>query len=702
MTETAETEIHPRDEAWQRARSFARRFGERHVRLALHGAVPMGLTPELLHLIRINFAPDTPWIAEADLLLSPLCRDVGGGFFEIDAELRGLLLEELQGDPDLGQRRLDDVAGFLGAWADRMEGASGDPEWKNFIEGQSLTALSYRSPEQAAEALARGLAKRGEGGGFDARVIKLTQGLSPALVSQVEVVAYAVALDRLAAGDVEAAMRYLDALGPAGGDVAVGSVTLPGALKLGVEAPEPVEDHIARIVSILENAGFEVGQSAGSGIILFTAAEVETLARMRHERWMTTHPRLVAWDRLAVKEKELDRKEVRDWPRVLAIQGLSVGRRKDQVRIFISYVGKDKSLALRLYDRLAEHFGRDAVFVDFAQFTAGLSWFEQIDRAVVVESCTVLLVVIGRSWSPSEHIRIEVAHALKLGLNVIPVLVGGAKMPKAERLPMEIADLTRRQALALPDDHWETAVRKLIGEIESRKTPPIPNPPAAGDVRTNPIDGLNYVYIPPGRFTMGCSPGDTEAFDDEKPAHDVTISKGFWMCQTPVTIGAWNRYCAAKGATPKTGDDSLPVAEVSWDEAQAYCAWAGGRLPTEAEWEYAARAGTTEPRYGKLDEIAWYSENSGGKAHPVGQKRPNAWGLYDMLGNVFEWTADWYDKKYYTSQPAEDPTGPATGHARTLRGGSWLLSPRFIRVSYRANGGPALRSSDFGFRCVGN
>ena len=125
-------------------------------------------------------------------------------------------------------------------------------------------------------------------------------------------------------------------------------------------------------------------------------------------------------------------------------------------------------------------------------------------------------------------------------------------------------------------------------------------------------------------------------------------------------------------------------------------------MPTEAEWEYAARAGTTEPRYGKLDEIAWYSENSGGKAHPVGQKRPNAWGLYDMLGNVFEWTADWYDGKYYTARPAMDPTGPPTGDGRTLRGGSWSDAPRGDRVSFRNGLEPAGRSYGIGFRCVGN
>ncbi len=235
-------EWHARDEAWQRARSFARRFGEPHVRLAMHGAVPIGLTPELLHLIRINFVAVAPWVAEADLLLSPICRDVGGGFYEMDEELRGLLVEELQRDPEFGPGRLQSVAGFLGAWADRAREFTHDPEWRDFVEGQALTALSYRKPEEAAEALARSLnaSQRGRSG-INARVIKLTQGLSAALMSQVEVVTYAVALDKLAAGDMQAALEHFEALGPVDQPVQIGNVELPAPVEWGLSERE-VED----------------------------------------------------------------------------------------------------------------------------------------------------------------------------------------------------------------------------------------------------------------------------------------------------------------------------------------------------------------------------------------------------------------------------------------------------------------------------
>ena len=235
-------EFHPRDEAWQRARSFARRFGEPHVRLAMHAAVPIGLTPELLHLIRVNFVPSTPWVSEADLLLSPLCTDVGGGFYEIDTELRALLVEELQRDNDFGPKRVREVADFLGAWAERFDEPGKDSDWRDFVQAQALTALSYQSPEQAAQVLARSLSGARDGGAVDSRVIKLAQGLSSALMAQVEVVTYAVALDDLAAGDVDSAFERFRALGVTEQPLKIGDITLPAASELGVRPKQaPVE-----------------------------------------------------------------------------------------------------------------------------------------------------------------------------------------------------------------------------------------------------------------------------------------------------------------------------------------------------------------------------------------------------------------------------------------------------------------------------
>ena len=278
-----------------------------------------------------------------------------------------------------------------------------------------------------------------------------------------------------------------------------------------------------------------------------------------------------------------------------------------------------------------------------------------------------------------------------------------------------------------------------VGQVAPVETPrQAVSTPTVGTVKENPKDGLKYVWIPPGTFMMGCSPGDSDCAIGEKPSHQVTISKGFWIGQTTVTVAAYKRFAAGVGRklppepnfmgrllNPGWGDESMPIIDVTWDEAREYCTWAGGRLPTEAEWEYAARGGSTEARYGPLDEVAWYADNSGRQRldserilkeerpnyekhltengngmHEVGQKRANGFGLFDMLGNVWEWVNDWYDKEYYQSKPSQDPAGPTSGTARVIRGVSWSHNPRDIRVSFRGWYDPRKGRHLFGFRCV--
>jgi formylglycine-generating enzyme required for sulfatase activity len=206
--------------------------------------------------------------------------------------------------------------------------------------------------------------------------------------------------------------------------------------------------------------------------------------------------------------------------------------------------------------------------------------------------------------------------------------------------------------------------------------------------RVNPKDGLTYVWIPAGAFQMGCSPGDNECDDDEQPAKQVTIAKGFWLGESEVPQAAYEKVTGKNpshfGSYFRGGD--RPVEEVTWDEAGAYCRAVGGRLPAEAEWEYAARAGTKGARYGELDRVAWYEHNSAASTHPVKQKDPNAWGLYDMLGNVLEWV--------------EDPYPGTEARARILRGGSWLDGARTVRLSDRIGVTPSFRDDHVGFRCA--
>jgi sulfatase modifying factor 1 len=195
---------------------------------------------------------------------------------------------------------------------------------------------------------------------------------------------------------------------------------------------------------------------------------------------------------------------------------------------------------------------------------------------------------------------------------------------------------------------------------------------------------------------MGCSPQvDNECTDLEGPPHEVIITRGFWIGQTEVTQEAYQRIT---GNNPSNFQGvKLPVENIHWEEALGYCKSLGGRLPTEAEWEYAALAGTNKSRYGEIAQITWYDSNSGHRTHEVGQKDANAWGLYDTLGNVWEWVADWYAP--YSATVQRDPHGPATSHYRTLRGGAWYDMPRYVRASYRVGVAPRF-SINAGLRCV--
>ncbi len=217
-----------------------------------------------------------------------------------------------------------------------------------------------------------------------------------------------------------------------------------------------------------------------------------------------------------------------------------------------------------------------------------------------------------------------------------------------------------------------------------------------GDAKANEKDGLRYLWIPPGTFTAGCSAEDAECYGDEKPARRVTLTKGFWLGETEVTQAAYQRVAGRNPSNFK--GPSLPVEQVSWTEAIAYCRAIGGRLPTEAEWEYAARGGLAQSRYGDVAQIAWYRGNAKGTTHPVGQKQANGYGLHDMLGNVVEWTNDWH-----TAAPSEstDPTGPTGGEFKVLRGGGWFDDARLMRASYRSRIEIGDRDYNIGFRCVG-
>jgi formylglycine-generating enzyme required for sulfatase activity len=247
---------------------------------------------------------------------------------------------------------------------------------------------------------------------------------------------------------------------------------------------------------------------------------------------------------------------------------------------------------------------------------------------------------------------------------------------------------------------------------------------------------LVMCWIPPGEFLMG-SPEDEEGRVEDETQHRVMITQGFWLAKTPTTQAQWKAvmgsnpsdflraiftanstalWKAVMGKNPSEfRGDTLPVESVSWNDVCGEESGTGGflgelnrrvpegvrfRLPTEAQWEYACRAGTTGPYAGRLDEMGWYNANSGGRTHPVGQKKPNAWGLHDMHGNVWECCADW--RLDYDLHSLTDPTGPADGfysRARVIRGGCWLDGPAAARSANREEYLPHVPQwSYFGFR----
>jgi formylglycine-generating enzyme required for sulfatase activity len=275
------------------------------------------------------------------------------------------------------------------------------------------------------------------------------------------------------------------------------------------------------------------------------------------------------------------------------------------------------------------------------------------------------------------------------------------------------------------------AVTLCSGCLGLGPTPTEEPTPALGDTLTRTKDGMVMVYVPAGEFQMG----STEGYSDEQPVHTVYLD-GFWIDQTEVSNEQFAAFLNEKGNQeeggvtwlnidgedclieqaggeyrPRSGYADHPVVHVGWHGAAAYCEWAGARLPTEAEWEYAARGpeGQAFPWGDEFDCTLCNSwgEDCDGYAHtsPVGSfPGGGSWcGALDMLGNVWEWVADWYDADYYADSPSRNPTGPSSGVYRVQRGGSWYRGEHaYSSRAHRGNDLPGLTYSYLGFRCAGD
>jgi hypothetical protein len=426
-------------------------------------------------------------------------------------------------------------------------------------------------------------------------------------------------------------------------------------------------------------------------------------------------------------------------------------------RVFISYASEDFDAATRLRDAL-EHSGIPCWMAP-RDIEPGTSFPAAIRSAISVCGAQVLLLTESSNGSP--HVLSEIELAFNERKPILPVIVGRVvpapnlryfistthwfdaegdfDQQDIDRIRVHLQKLLAGEPLDAdhPTDRrwwpwWAAAAAAVLavlsslvyfsqGEPPPDRTPiekpvveqppvvekppvaPKPEPPAPEPrlrTRVNTRDGQTYVWIPPGTFSMGCSPGDSECEDDERPTQLVRVKNGFWLARTEVTNA---QYAARTGPVQASGGNAepgAPVTGITWQEAKDYCAAIGGRLPTEAEWEYAARAGSTTSRYDVTGSIAWYEANSDERTHAAAGKEPNAFGLHDMLGNDYEWVLDRYYNKYYepTDDAIEEPTFPNA--SATARGGAWTSSAGDVRASNRLALPNDAAEPNVGFRCA--
>ncbi|AUB80294.1 hypothetical protein THSYN_04545 [Candidatus Thiodictyon syntrophicum] len=883
MTDTARAQI-----ARERLERFVGRFGEPYRRLAWYAALPLILTPELLGYLRAQFLrgrDGVRWIAEADLLLSDLCRPVGYEQYALDQDLRALLVAQM--GAVLGPEPMREAARLLLRYV-RHLGRAGAGLGPAELQAEQWSAMAYleehrgEAARQIAEALAAGLTRAAPVAGPPgicaaelARLVRLTDELAPNLADHRELLDYAGEVarllrspkelqalgERLAAGDLSGATRRVEGVavpdlsgraGPTDGASGLpesprpfrdpfkdasgdgpAMVWLPaGSFRMG--SPEGVGEDRERPAHAVRLGDYAIGKfpvTVGEFRRFVTATGYRTEAETGDGAWV--------WN----QGKDYGQKRDASWQNPYLEQDdrhpvvcLSWNDARAYCDWLSSETGQTYGLLTEAQWEHACRVGSDALYC-FGDDAAGLgayAWYadnaggsthpvgEKLPNAWGLHDLHGNVWEWCQDWYAADYYarfgKAPVGSAVRTGApeadaasgphsgphgdsastggsaSSSAVAASNGEQPLAEDPsgPESGSDRVCRGGAWLNDaDHCRSAFRDLdapsvryglLGFRLSRTGPlhsypftlgapepaPAPIPNLRDPLRDGPA-GPAMVWLPGGTFTMG---QDDSQWDDEKPAHPVRLG-AFSIGQYPVTFAEFDRFCAATGRTQPEdrgwGRGERPVINVDWEDAKAYCGWLSKetgetyRLASEAEWEYACRAGT-KTRWScgddesRLEDYGWYAKNAGDQTHPVGEKRPNAWHLHDLHGNVWEWCRDWYAADYYKQsvesavrtddrygpsvgsavrtddrdvgaaggphsgpygdsqsirsaangaavvtsggeQPmAIEPNGPQSGSNRVCRGGAWDNDAGYCRSAYRLMVAPSDRSGYLGFR----
>jgi formylglycine-generating enzyme required for sulfatase activity len=410
--------------------------------------------------------------------------------------------------------------------------------------------------------------------------------------------------------------------------------------------------------------------------------------------------------------------------------------------IFISYRREDSSgWAGRLSHALRKNFGADQVFIDINTIEPGVVYTAVTEEWLT--SCDVVLVLIGPRWltvtdkkgqrrldNPRDLVRIEVAVALRRGIRVVPVLIGGAAMPSIDDLPEDLEELVRLNAYELSDKRWDYDQEQLARFLKKTiyvASPFLPNarkwwtigisfavllivgsyifrmePPSPPDKPSQDVQGM--ALIPGGTFVRG----SWDAAEDARPPREIRVNN-FYMDRHEVSWSEFNEYLNATGDRYQPpnwvkqyipGKD-YPVLGVSWQAAFSFCAWKHKRLPSEAEWERAAR-GAANHLYPWGDKLPALASEPPPYPAPIYEtsfdRSPQ--GVVNLMSNVREWVQDWYHSDFYATSPDENPVNVEPSEYRVVRGGSWLTSSAPPMASERGANNPERPDLEIGFRCV--